>query len=132
MEYISLIRDLYYENQSLKAQLQQNHSNTQPTNINQNLPIAISPQRGDFANQPIINDRFTFSGKDENIKNSSHLSGNSDAHYKSQKIIINYQSQYPNNPSISHNLSNHYPPNRGPPVKQINNDVERSGNICSV
>lgn len=117
MEYISVIRDLYFENQSLKAQLQRNHFNTQPTNISQNIPIAISPQRGNIANQPIINDRFTFSGKDEQIKNSSHVSGNSDAHNKSQKIIINYQSQYPNNPSISHNLSNNYDPNQGHPVK---------------
>lgn len=115
MEYISVIKDLYYENQSLKAQLQQNHSNTQPTNVNQSMPIAISPQRGNFSvNQPAINDRFTFSGKDENF---SHLSGNSDAHYKSQKIIINYQSQYPNNPSISHNLSNHVHPNACQPAK---------------
>ena len=65
--YLKIIRYFltYLEPLSIvEAQLQQNHLHTQPTNINQNMPITISPPRGNFANQPIINDRFTFSGKD--------------------------------------------------------------------
>lgn len=51
------------------------------------------------------------------MRNPSHLLGNSTEHYKSQKIIINYQSQYPKNASIPRNLSHNFDPNLGQAVK---------------